>query len=280
MLLFPNAKINLGLRVIDRREDGYHSIETIFVPVSLCDCLEFLETSGSTSTLEISGTGLEGTPEDNLVLKAWKIMLQNHAIPCVQVHLHKIIPSGAGLGGGSSDAAFMLKGLNEYFSCGCSQKQLETYASQIGSDCAFFIRNRPSLGTGRGEILEDMLLPLQNCEVLLVNPGIHVGTREAYSGVSPKMPEISLKQLIKIPVASWQKKIKNDFEKPVFEKYPLIADLKSRLTEMGAVYASMTGSGSTVYGLFREGELDKMNSCFDEFFTFKGKLITSELQLK
>jgi 4-diphosphocytidyl-2-C-methyl-D-erythritol kinase len=273
MLLFPNAKINLGLRVIEKRADGFHSIETVFIPVDLCDCLEFIETSAQASSIEITGTYIEGSPDDNLVLKAWQFMHRDYGIPSVSIHLHKIIPTGAGLGGGSADAAFMLKGLNEYFSCGCSHTELEAYASKIGSDCAFFIRNKPAMGTGRGEILKDVRIPLENYEVLLINPGIHIDTREAYAGISLQKPEISLNELILLPVKSWQKAITNDFEKHVFSRYPLISELKNSLIKMDAVYSSMTGSGSTVYGIFPEGVLQENEYRFDTFFCFRGKLL-------
>jgi 4-diphosphocytidyl-2-C-methyl-D-erythritol kinase len=162
MILFPNAKINIGLRVIERRTDGYHSIETLFLPIGLCDILEFVETSALKSSLKITGLAIGGNPEDNLILKAWEIMHQNYSVPSIEAHLHKIIPIGAGLGGGSADAAFMLRGLNEYFSCGCSFEELESYAAELGSDCAFFIRNSPAIGTGRGEILEPIQVSLLN----------------------------------------------------------------------------------------------------------------------
>jgi 4-diphosphocytidyl-2-C-methyl-D-erythritol kinase len=276
MLLFPNAKINLGLRVIEKRGDGYHSIETIFIPVSLCDCLEFIEFRIPASTLEFSGIPIKGKTEDNMVLKAWQIMHRNHDIPNVRFHLHKIIPTGAGLGGGSADAAFVLKGLNAFFSCGCTPSILEKYASEIGSDCAFFIRNCPALGTGRGEILENVFIPFQHYEVLLVYPGIHVNTREAYAGIIPRKPEIPLNELLTLQVDAWQEAIRNEFEEPVFAKYPLLAELKNKILKAGAVYASMSGSGSTVYGIFREGELNGHQLQFKSFFSFAGKFLLQQ----
>jgi 4-diphosphocytidyl-2-C-methyl-D-erythritol kinase len=275
MLLFPNAKINLGLRVIEKRTDGYHAIETVFLPVELYDSLEFIELSGSRCTFNMSGLDIGGNPEDNLVLKAWQIMRRNHGIPSVSIHLHKAIPAGAGLGGGSADAAFMLKGLNDYFTCGCSQTSLEEYALQIGSDCAFFIRNRPALGKGRGEILEDINLSLSQYELLLVNPAIHINTRDAYAGIKPNTPEVSLQKLISMPIGIWQETIVNDFELSVFKSFPAIAGLKNRLLAMGALYASMSGSGSTVYGIFNKGLLNEYAPEFEDYFCYRCRLNVS-----
>jgi 4-diphosphocytidyl-2-C-methyl-D-erythritol kinase len=271
MVVFPNAKINLGLRVIERRKDGFHTIETIFLPIGLCDILEFVECHDHKSTLEVTGIAVPGKTEDNLILKAWQIMHQKHSIPFIEAHLHKIIPIGAGLGGGSSDAAFMLKGLNEFFSCGCSSGVLEAYAAELGSDCAFFIRNQPAIGTGRGEILEPIQIALSEYEILLINPGIHVGTREAYAGITPGKPESMLKELINMPVSRWQEIINNDFEKSVFATFPKIAELKKKILDQGAVYASMSGSGSSVYGIFRKGKLDNLSIDPEDIFQYRGK---------
>jgi 4-diphosphocytidyl-2-C-methyl-D-erythritol kinase len=271
MVLFPNAKINLGLRIVERRKDGFHNIETLFLPFGLTDILEFIEIDGNDPAIEISGIKVEGNAGDNLVIGAWRIMHSRFSIPAVRVHLHKIIPIGAGLGGGSADAAFMLKGLNDYFSCGCSEIDLENFASELGSDCAFFIRNKPSIGTGRGETLEAIQIPLSGYEIVLINPGIHIGTREAYSGVKPAKPVNLLKDLLNQPITLWQKSISNDFEKSVFERYPLISGLKQMLIDQGAIYASMSGSGSSVYGIFKTGESEKI-SISENFFIYKGNL--------
>jgi 4-diphosphocytidyl-2-C-methyl-D-erythritol kinase len=273
MLIFPNAKINLGLKVLEKRNDGYHSIETIFLPVDLCDCLEFTESESSHTSVEISGIEIQGSLEDNLVMKAWQIMHKHHNVPFIQAHLHKNIPIGAGLGGGSSDAAFMLKGINDYFNCGCSLQQLKNYASELGSDCAFFITNTPSIGTGRGEKLEEIDFSLPEYEILLVNPGIHIGTCEAYLLVNPGTPKFTLKKLVQMPVEMWQKEIVNDFELHIFRQYPLIANLKYKLMEMGAVYASMSGSGSTVYGIFRKDKSALVSDPFNEYYSVRVSLI-------
>jgi 4-diphosphocytidyl-2-C-methyl-D-erythritol kinase len=273
MVLFPNAKINLGLHIIKKRPDGFHEIETIFLPVGICDILEIVSGGGKETSLTVSGIELGGNIQDNLVMKAWRLMHDLFDLPPVEVHLHKLIPTGAGLGGGSADAAFMLKGLNSMFRCSCSFQQLEELAAQIGSDCAFFIRNQPALGTGRGEILTPIQTELEKFSVLLVNPGIHIDSREAYSGVKPAKPVVRLSELIKQSPATWQKSVINDFEASVFARYPSIGELKNRLIETGAVYSSLTGSGSSVYGLFRKEILDAAETDFGKWFTYRGEIL-------
>jgi 4-diphosphocytidyl-2-C-methyl-D-erythritol kinase len=271
MMLFPNAKINLGLNVTAKRFDGYHNIETIFIPVSLCDILEFVESSDT--KISITGADLEGKPEENLVVKAWQLMNQHYQVSPVDIHLHKMIPVGAGLGGGSSDAAFMLKGLNEFFKCGAQTRDLEKLASKLGSDCAFFIRNIPSFGTGRGEILKPISIHLEGFQLLLINPSIHVSTRDAYSGVKPSLPKKLLEDIITQNPDSWQQLIANDFEESVFFKYPEIARIKEKLISAGAIYASMSGSGSTVYGIFDiDLKIQNLISEFTGYFIWNGKL--------
>ena len=244
MILFPNAKINVGLRIKSKRADGYHELETIFYPVNYCDVLEILpsdEIAFTSSGIDIPGDG-------NLCLDAYHLLKQDFNIPAVHIHLHKIIPIGAGLGGGSSDAAFTLKGLNDIFDLQLSSEQLRIYAVQIGADCPFFIENKPMLATGIGEVLESIDLDLSAYHIAIVKPDIHVSTAEAYSGVTPKEPLCSLRDLIKSPIKEWQ--FQNDFEQSVFSKHPAIKELKNLLYKQGAVYAAMSGSGSSVYGLF------------------------------
>lgn len=272
MILYPNAKINLGLRILEKRPDGFHNIETLFVPVDICDILEFVPAQNGKPGIEITGIELDSDPADNLVMRAWHLMNEVYGISPLKIHLHKIIPVGAGLGGGSADAAFMLVGLSDFFRLDCEQEQLEQYAAMLGSDCPFFIRNKPALGTGRGEVLTDTELPLDGFEVLLVNPDIHISTSEAYSGVVPVRPDRTLKDLIHQDVASWQSSVLNDFEAPVFSKYPRIADIKAKLLAMGAAYASMSGSGSTVYGLFHEGSLEEERLDFRDCQVFRGRI--------
>ena len=273
MILFPNAKINLGLRVIKKRPDGFHDIETIFLPLKLCDILEFVDDGKKNTNLTVTGIGLDTGTDDNLVVRAWNIMNRKFNIPAVSIHLHKVIPVGAGLGGGSSDAAFMLKGLNERFNCGCAAAELRLLAAELGSDCPFFIDNLPAFATGRGEILESVRIYLDNYEILLIKPDIHVATREAYSGIVPAVPDTSLKTLILNPVPEWQQTIINDFEPVVFHNYPEIRSIKDKLLGSGAVYASMTGSGSAVFGIFATGKIPGELKESGTYFTFHGKMI-------
>lgn len=254
MLSFPNCKINLGLRILSKREDGYHNLETIFYPVPLKDALEIIPSQQSTS---FSSTGIEinGSSNDNLCLKAYHLLKKDFPqLPPVQIHLHKAIPIGAGLGGGSADAAFTLKLLNDKFHLNISTEQLIQYALQLGSDCPFFINNEPCFATGRGEIMGAIKLTLKGWYLLLINPGIHINTGWAFTELAnqKKQPVSSpLKELILQPVENWKDIIINDFEAPVFEKYPEIEQIKQTLYNTGAAYASMSGSGSTVYGLFK-----------------------------
>ena len=250
MIYFPNAKINLGLRVVEKRADGFHNIETVFYPIDLSDVLEILP--HLSLEFKLSGLVVDGNPTDNLCMKAYHLLRCDYNLPPVYMQLHKIIPMGAGLGGGSADAAFVLKALNNEFSLGLSDKQLMEYAARLGSDCAFFIENKPTLATGRGEILEPVDICLKGYHLLLVKPDIHVGTAEAYAGISPQKPATSLADIVKQPVSEWKQHLINDFEATIFKRYPGIASIKKELYEMGAAYAAMSGSGSTVYALFTD----------------------------
>ena len=273
MILFPNAKINLGLRILERRNDGFHNIETFFLPIGLFDILEFIESPGQFPCITISGVHIDGNPVENLVVRAWKLMHDQYKISAVDVHLHKAIPVSAGLGGGSADAAFMLAGLNRYFKCGISLSELENMAGQLGSDCSFFIRNQPAFAKGRGELLEPFGLSLTKYNILLVNPGINISTREAYAGVTPRGREKSLKELLHQPITSWQGQIENDFEKSVFAKHPEIRQIKEEMLATNAVYAAMSGSGSTVYGIFDETiALEKIVADYSGYFVWTGQL--------
>jgi 4-diphosphocytidyl-2-C-methyl-D-erythritol kinase len=274
MVLFPNAKINLGLHVTGKRPDDFHNIETIFLPIGLCDVLEIVESGKGLTQLTITGAKLDGKLENNLVFRAWQLMNEIYKIPPVDIHLHKLIPTGAGLGGGSSDAAFMLKGLNELFQCNVKINELEQLAAKLGSDCAFFIRNIPAYAEGRGEILQSLELDLNNYRILLINPAIHVSTREAYEGVIPQKPAVSLKEIIKLNEPDWQKNIKNDFERSVFQNHPEIQNIKEDLINSGAVYAAMSGSGSTVYGIFENSaDFRAIEIMYKKYFTWIGELI-------
>jgi 4-diphosphocytidyl-2-C-methyl-D-erythritol kinase len=268
MVCFPNAKINLGLNIINKRTDGFHNLETVFYPVGLADVLEFIPNTKSKETVfQSSGIIIDAEPEKNLVMKAYRILQQDFDLPALKIHLHKVIPSGAGLGGGSADAAFMITALNNHFNLQIDDNKLIEYASYIGSDCAFFIKNIPSFASGRGDILQSIVLDLKHYWFTIVKPSIHVSTAEAYGGVKPEMPVNSLSKLIALPVEKWRNIIKNDFEEHIFIKYPQIAKIKEQLYQIGAIYASMSGSGSSVFGMFKE-EPD-MKGLFEGCFIWK-----------
>lgn len=252
MITFPNAKINLGLNITEKRPDGYHNLETIFYPIPLEDALEACprkEGPGSYS-LSQSGLSIEGDAENNLVVKAYKLLDETYHLPPVDIYLHKHIPSGAGLGGGSADAAFMLKLLNRMYRLNLTDDQLEAYAARLGADCAFFVRNQPTYAEGIGNIFSPVELSLTGWQLLLVKPNIFVSTRDAFARIRPRHPERNLRELINQPVESWKDSMINDFEESVFPQFPAIGDIKTELYHLGAVYASMSGSGSSVYGLF------------------------------
>ena len=250
MVLFPNCKINIGLNVIRKRADGYHDLETVFYPVALKDAIEVIRSSEF--NFQLSGLPVIGTADNNLCVKAYNHLKQDFpALPPVSIHLHKTIPMGAGLGGGSADGAFMLKLLNKKFQLNLSEKKLISYALELGSDCPFFIINKPCFATGRGENLSPVQLDLSGYKLVLVNPGIHVSTKEAFSKLSPAIPAKSIGKIIQQPIESWKDELKNDFEETVFQLYPAIQNIKEELYAKGAIYASMTGSGSTVYGIFK-----------------------------
>lgn len=254
MIVFPNCKINIGLHILRKRPDGFHDLETIFYPLPVTDALEVL----SPGALQFSSSGIAvpGTVDDNLCLKAWRLLKAGLPdLPEVNIHLHKHIPIGAGLGGGSADAAFMLQLLDAKFQLGLSREQLIGYAARLGSDCAFFIANQPCYATGRGEVLEPVTLDLGGYSLLLVYPGIHVNTGWAFSRITPREPATSLKQSLAQPVSAWKDLISNDFEAPVFSAHPVLAQIKERLYEAGALYATMSGSGSAMVGIFPKNRI-------------------------
>ncbi|RXK62061.1 4-(cytidine 5'-diphospho)-2-C-methyl-D-erythritol kinase [Lacibacter luteus] len=289
MLSFPNCKINLGLQILNKREDGYHDLATVFYPLPLKDALEVVrrddgrlttddsKTSDDSplttheSSIDFSSTGLEiaGDQANNLCVKAYHLLKKDFpTLPPVQMHLHKAIPMGAGLGGGSADGAFALKLLNEKFQLNLTDEQLIAYALQLGSDCPFFILNKPCYATGRGELLEPIALDLSAYRFAIVNPGIHVNTGWAFTQLQLRSDHetwADLRTIIQQPISTWKEQLINDFEEPVSKAHPEIAALKQQLYDAGAVYASMTGSGSTVFGMFeREPELK-----FDQTYFFK-----------
>jgi len=255
MVSFPNAKINLGLNVTRKRADGFHDIETVFYPVACCDALELIAAPNQAGSSIFTSTGLkvDGNAADNLCIKAYNLLKKDFpSLPAVQIHLHKVIPMGAGLGGGSADAAFMLKMLDQKFKLQVPEEKLAAYALQLGSDCPFFLTNKPAYATGRGELLEPIAVDLSPYSIVLINPGIHVNTGLAFSKLTPALPAYSLKEIILQPVDTWKDRVNNDFEKSVFEMHPAVGEVKDFLYQQGAIYASMSGSGSTVFGIFEK----------------------------
>jgi 4-diphosphocytidyl-2-C-methyl-D-erythritol kinase len=254
MITFPNAKINIGLNVVEKRPDGYHNLETIFYPVKLSDALEVVE-AGETA-FSSSGIEIDATAENNLVYKAYSLLAGDFDLSPVKMHLHKVIPFGAGLGGGSADAAFALKMLNDYFVLGLTTTQLEDYAARIGADCPFFIENKPTFAHGIGDQFKPVKLDLSAFEIVIVKPSFSVSTPQAYRNIVPTKPGFNLLEIDQLPIEDWKTVVKNDFEKSVFPQFPEIEKLKNQLYEAGAVYASMSGSGSAVFGIFRHSPTD------------------------
>jgi len=253
MIVFPNAKINTGLKIRSRREDGFHNIETVFLPVPLRDILEVVPSKKSEITLKTTGLSVDSPSEKNLVFRAAKLMQENYDTPGVNIHLHKLIPMGAGLGGGSADASFTISVMNRIFELGLDKETMKKHAELLGSDCPFFIDNKPSLGTQKGEVLKPIKIPaLQGYNVLIVKPDIHISTAEAYAGVTPDPDAPEIEQHLKLPLSQWKDFLVNDFEKSLFPKYPQLKAIKSRLYELGAEYASMSGSGAALYGFFKD----------------------------
>lgn len=253
MITFPNCKINLGLNIVSKRPDGYHNLETIFYPLKgLNDALELTPSSDNESHLIQSGDAIDCEPEKNLVMKALRLMEKEagNVNFCQNVHLEKAIPSGAGLGGGSADATFMLLMLNDMFKLNISENRLIELAKSLGADCPFFVKNKPVYAEGIGEIMTDVECELSDKHFIVVKPNIHVSTKEAFSGIKPKTPEISVKEIIKRPIEEWKNLLKNDFEDSIFPLYPAIQKIKEDLYSNGAIYAQMSGSGSAVFGIF------------------------------
>ena len=264
MLTFPNAKINIGLNVISRRSDGYHNLETVFYPVMIKDALEVIE--ADELSFESSGIDIPGYANENLCLRAYGLLKTDFDIPPVNIHLHKQIPIGAGLGGGSADAAFFIRLINEKFSLGMDHVVMEDYARKLGADCAFFIQNKPVFAYGKGDEFSSIDLDLTAYNLVLVMPPVHVSTGEAYRGVKPGPSKTSLKEHILLPVENWKAEIRNDFEESIFKNHASIRGVKAALYEAGALYASMSGSGASVYGIFSNEtklpDLERENEVF------------------
>ncbi len=256
MVVFPNCKINIGLNIAGRRQDGFHDIETIFFPVPICDAVEIIACKDVLNDVIFTSSGLEisGDTRDNLCVKAYRILKNDFPdLPPVKLHLHKNIPIGAGLGGGSADAAMLLRLLNQKFFMGINKERLMQYALQLGSDCPFFILNTACFATGRGELLQPVALNLSGYKIMIVHPGIHINTKEAFAHLDTSIfnAKTELAAKIKLDINYWKDNITNDFEVPVFKRYPEIKSIKETLYKHGALYSAMTGTGSSVYGIFK-----------------------------
>lgn len=267
MVTFPNCKINLGLNILKKREDGYHDIETVFYPIPVYDVLEIISNKDKT---QFTHSGIDtGEDENNLCLKAYRLVKNDFPqVPEISIHLHKVIPMGAGLGGGSSDASFTLSLLNTKYNLEIHPSQLFDYALQLGSDCPFFLSGKPSFATGRGEKLTTIKIDLSAYKMVIVNPGIHINTKEVFQKVKPEIPPKRINEIIYQDVSTWKSELENDFEKIVFPMHPLLKKIKETLYGEGAEYASMSGTGSTLYGIFKKEVI--INS-----FTDKGYFIKS-----
>lgn len=251
MLVFPNAKINLGLTVTEKRSDGYHNIETVFYPVSWCDALEILDNDNNEFQLSSSGLTVQGKTTDNLLYKVWTEIKKHRNLPNIKIHLHKVIPMGAGLGGGSSDAAFLINALDKKYKLALEPDLKTAISSKIGSDCAFFLENKPVSAFEKGDRFSPASIDLSDYYILIVYPGIHSNTAAAYSGIVPGAKEFTPAEIItRYRISEWKNVLENDFEKSIFKKYPRIRDLKQELYNYGALYASMSGSGSSVFGIY------------------------------
>ena len=273
MICFPNCKINIGLNIIEKRKDGFHNLETVFYPINLKETLEFVEQDSQNKKTEFNSSGIkiEGNSTDNICLKAYNLLKEEYTIPELNIHLHKSIPIGAGLGGGSADGAYMIKYLNAYFNLNIPIEKQEKFAAQLGSDCAFFIKNKPVFAYGRGELFKEIELNLNNYSILMIKPNIHISTAEAYSNIKPKLPEISVKDAILKPINEWKNCISNDFEDSIFPKYGYLKEIKQELYNKGALYAAMSGSGSTIYGIF-DKNIKTNEFEVDTNFVWKGDL--------
>ncbi len=276
MICFPNAKINIGLRILERRADGYHNIESVFYPVGWCDALEAIAMEGyGKIELHLSGIPVPGrTDDDNLCVKLYKLLLKKYKLPSLKVWLHKAIPIGAGLGGGSSDAAHFMKMLNEMCNLKLSTEEMKEYVGSLGSDCVFFIENKPVVAFNRGDVTEAISLDLSGYYIVLVYPDTQISTPFAYSLISPKQCEDSLKNIVDVNISNWKDCIFNDFEEPLFAKFPVIAEVKERLYKAGALYSAMTGSGSAVYGIFNKKI--EIASMFPSYKTWSGELMPQQ----
>lgn len=273
MIVFPCAKINLGLNIVSKREDGYHNLETVFYPIPLYDVLEikYMDEKFPSDTacdLKVTGNVVDCDEQKNLVVKAYHILAADYQLPRIHTHLYKHIPSQAGLGGGSSDAAFMIRLLDERFRLNIGNPEMERYAARLGADCAFFIEAEPAYAEGIGDVLMPADGPdgnLQGYYLCVVKPDVAVSTKEAYSAITPKKPAKSCRDIVRQPIETWKEELVNDFEEPIFKMHPELAAIKLKLYDQGAAYASMSGSGSALYGIFKE-EPKGIEEQFDGMF--------------
>lgn len=273
MIVFPCAKINLGLNIVSKREDGYHNLETVFYPIPLYDALEikYMDEKFPSDTacdLKVTGNAVDCDEQKNLVVKAYHILAADYQLPRIHTHLYKHIPSQAGLGGGSSDAAFMIRLLDERFRLNIGNPEMERYAARLGADCAFFIEAEPAYAEGIGDVLMPADGPdgnLQGYYLCVVKPDVAVSTKEAYSAITPKKPAKSCRDIVRQPIETWKEELVNDFEEPIFKMHPEQEAIKQKLYDQGAVYASMSGSGSALYGIFKE-EPKGIEEQFDGMF--------------
>lgn len=273
MIVFPCAKINLGLNIVSKREDGYHNLETVFYPIPLYDALEikYMDEKFPSDTacdLKVTGNAVDCDEQKNLVVKAYHILAADYQLPRIHTHLYKHIPSQAGLGGGSSDAAFMIRLLDERFRLNIGNPEMERYAARLGADCAFFIEAEPAYAEGIGDVLMPADGPdgnLQGYYLCVVKPDVAVSTKEAYSAITPKKPAKNCRDIVRQPIDTWKEELVNDFEEPIFKMHPELATIKQKLYDQGAVYASMSGSGSALYGIFKE-EPKGIEEQFDGMF--------------
>ena len=273
MLSFPNAKINLGLFITEKRPDGFHNLQSCFYPVGWADVLEIIPVgprSVGSVDFTSSGIAIPGEPAFNLCVRAYELLNADFDLPPVQMHLHKIVPIGAGLGGGSADAAFTLKLLNDQFTLGLTGLQLEDYARRLGSDCAFFVQNRPMYCLEKGDVFEEISVDLNGYYIALIYPNVAISTAEAYARIRPQQPETSLREHLRQPIDTWCETVRNDFENSLFPAYPILSKIKAQLYESGAVYASMSGSGSTLYGIFNAPPI--LPNQFSDYSVWQGKL--------
>lgn len=277
MITFPVAKINLGLNVVEKRADGYHNLQTVFYPVPIMDALEIVPMSDGFPSdvdcdLKVTNITIEGDEQRNLVVRAYQLLKADFPdLPRVHAHLWKGIPTQAGMGGGSSDCGYMIRLLNETFDMGLSSEQMQQYAARLGADCAFFIESRACYAEGIGERLQPIDLDLSGWHIGVVRPDIPVPTKEAFSRIHPHYPALNCRDVVKQPVETWRDRLTNDFEESVFALHPEIGAVKEQLYKMGATYAAMSGSGSALFGLFKD-EPDALRQAFPDMFTFSGVL--------